>query len=78
MCLLLLFSADLILSFKAQHTVTKGELRPFGDSPSGLGEPRTFISLLFSAFSFLFATWCTCFPSNFKYLKLKGFHQILR
>uniref|UniRef100_M0ZXX1 Uncharacterized protein n=1 Tax=Solanum tuberosum TaxID=4113 RepID=M0ZXX1_SOLTU len=28
---LLPFSADLILSFRAQHTVTKGEVRPFGD-----------------------------------------------
>ncbi|KAG5595450.1 hypothetical protein H5410_036682 [Solanum commersonii] len=36
---LLPFSADLILSFRAQHTRTKGELRPFGDSPSGLVQP---------------------------------------
>ncbi|WMV37704.1 hypothetical protein MTR67_031089, partial [Solanum verrucosum] len=46
---LLPFSADLILSFRAQHTRTKGEVRPFGD-------PQAFISSFFSAFSFLFAT----------------------
>ncbi|WMV08957.1 hypothetical protein MTR67_002342 [Solanum verrucosum] len=51
---LLPFSADLIIFFKAQHTRTKGDVRPFYDSPSGLGNPQAFISLFFSAFrSFL-------------------------
>ncbi|WMV50264.1 hypothetical protein MTR67_043649 [Solanum verrucosum] len=36
---LLSFSAELILSFKTQHTGTKGEVKPFGDSPSRPDDP---------------------------------------
>ncbi|WMV37533.1 hypothetical protein MTR67_030918, partial [Solanum verrucosum] len=53
---LLPFSADLILSYRAQYTGTKSKVRPFSDSPSGLDNPHAFISSFFSDFSFLFAT----------------------
>ncbi|KAG5631052.1 hypothetical protein H5410_002769 [Solanum commersonii] len=47
-------STDLIFSFRAQPIGTKDEVRPFGDSPSGLNDHQPFISSFFSAFSFIF------------------------
>ncbi|KAG5610919.1 hypothetical protein H5410_022200 [Solanum commersonii] len=38
---LLPFSTDLIISFRAQHSGTKDEVRPFDDSPGGLDHLRT-------------------------------------
>ncbi|KAG5590355.1 hypothetical protein H5410_040869 [Solanum commersonii] len=55
----------------AQHTGTKGKVRPFGDSPNGLGDPQAFISLLFSSLFVPFLRRSVHGLFNFKYLKLK-------
>ncbi|WMV45581.1 hypothetical protein MTR67_038966 [Solanum verrucosum] len=41
---LLPFSTDNILSLRAQHIGTKGEVRHFDDSPSGLSDPQALIT----------------------------------
>uniref|UniRef100_M1DWV5 Uncharacterized protein n=1 Tax=Solanum tuberosum TaxID=4113 RepID=M1DWV5_SOLTU len=57
---LLLFTADLIRSFMAQHTGTKGEVRSFGDMLNGFSDQQIIISPFFQLPLFLFAQLCPC------------------
>ncbi|KAG5586331.1 hypothetical protein H5410_046765 [Solanum commersonii] len=61
---LLFFIADLIFSFKAQHTGTLGELRPFGDSPNALDDPYAFFSLSFQPLYSFFPSSVNALPQT--------------
>ena len=77
-CRVLQSSPFLSSSFRALNALTKGRVHPFRYSPSVLGNVEALVSSFFLDFLFPFVLKFSCLHSNFKYLKLKSFHQILK